>query len=172
MARNINKPETNGGIGHNGGGASEETFFKHLGLIVAANGPRDAAAAVVRSARKAARGDGVDLGKLDQMIKMSTWEPEEIRDHFARLHQYAAWMKMPVGSQLDMFEGIPMATRPGFDWKSRGFMAATTKKGVPGVPPPDCPADQMQAWMEGWSEGQAKNAPAQSPPANDLHVVQ
>lgn len=171
MARNLNKPDGNG-VGHNGG-MSEETFFRHLAAIVAATGPRDAAAAVLRSVRKQARGDGVDLGKLDQMIKMSTWDPEEIRSHFETLQRYAAWMKMPIGTQLDLFEGIPMAARPGFDWKAKGFHAATTKMGVPGTPPADCPPDQMQAWLEGWNEGQVKNAPKPLP-ANDntLHVVQ
>jgi ribosome modulation factor len=172
VARSINKPDN--GIGHNGG-VSEETFFQHLQAVVAATAPRDVAAANLRAVRKKARGDGVDLGKMDAMIKMSTWEPEAVRDHFLVLHRYAAWMQMPIGAQLDLFEGMPMAAKPALDWHAKGFHAATTKMGVPGTPPDDCPADQVQAWMTGWSEGQAKNA-APLGAANDnnpnLHVVQ
>ena len=106
---------------------------------------------------------------------MADWEPNEIREHFAQLQQYAVWMGFPVGSQLDLFAGVAEASKPALDWESRGFVAATTGKGAVGRPPDNCPAANVQDWMKGWTEGQAANAPkpisddAAKPQAEAVH---
>lgn len=109
--------------------------------------------------RKGFKADGIQLGKLDATLAMMTWSPSEVREHFATLHNYARLARLPVGTQLDLLADTPEEEVSVADWTSRGFSAATTGKGVPGVPPKEAPPEMHQAWLAGWTDGQYKNAP-------------
>lgn len=157
MARKLKEatPEDEAGAGHN---LTDDAFYEHTQAIVKANAALEVARANRQAVRKLAKAAGVELGILDAKLKMAEWEPSEIRSHYATDARYAELLRLPVGTQLDLLEGVPEAARPDIDWQSRGFLAATTKLGVPGQPPADVPADQVQNWMQGWQEGQEKNA--------------
>jgi hypothetical protein len=172
MARSITDGVGNGetpGLGHNG--PSEEEFLLHMRAIINAQAKVDIAKVGVKQARKLAKSAGIELKKLDAIVTMADWGPDEVRAHFATLNQYAIWMGLPIGTQPDFFDGVPEAAKPSVDWRARGYVAATTGKGAVGTPPEDCPPDQVQSWMAGWHDGQAKIA-SEMPSANGSATVQ
>ena len=159
MARKItDDAEAPAAAGHNG--PTEETFLKHVRTIIAANLKVEEAKAARNAVRKLAKAEGIELRKLDAIVTMADWEPGEVRDHFSTLQRYAVWMGLPVGTQVDLFEGVPEIAKQGLDWEAKGLLAATTGKGAHGKPPSECPPDQIDNWMKGWHRGQEKNAPA------------
>lgn len=171
MAKDISAaaPEDIPGLGHNG--LTEDVFLVNMRAIINAQAKVDLAKAGLKEARKLAKAAGIELKQLDAVIAMADWGPDEVRDHFATRNQYAIWMGLPVGTQPDFFAGVPDAAKPSVDWRSRGYVAATTGKGAVGKPPEDCPPDQVQAWMEGWHDGQKKIA-GEMTPANGTATVQ
>jgi hypothetical protein len=162
LAQSINAEPNGSGksappAGHNG--PTQEKIHQHARAIIAANLKVQEAQAARQSVRKLAKADGVELGKLDTIISMMDWEPGEVRAHFKTLIDYAVWFELPIGTQVDLFAGVPDAAKPALDWESKGYQAAVTGKGVQGKAPEDCPADCIQAWLTGWNRGQEKNAP-------------
>lgn len=138
--------------------SDEATFYRHVRAIVAANAKLDEAKAARNAVRKLARADGIELGALDRIIKMADWDASEIRDHFATEQRYAELMNLPVGTQLDLLDGVPEAARPDIDWKAKGFTAAMTNKGEFAKAPDNCPPDQVQNYLAGVHEAHEKIA--------------
>lgn len=141
-------------------GPTQDEFLAWVRELVKAEEALENAKSARRRVRKQAKAAGIELGYADATTKMTEWAPSEVREHFRVMQQYAEWMKLPVGTQLDLFGGIPEAALPDLDFKAAGFAAATTGRGAPGEPPNSVPADQVQNWMAGWHEGQAFNAPS------------
>lgn len=161
MARGLKSKETippTEGEGANG--LTGEAFLSLVRRQIALNAEKEALGARVKLFRKEAKLAGVALKKMDAAILMTTWEPAEVRESFETDHKYAQWLELPghKAMQLDLFDQDP-DVQSAEDWESRGFIAATTGRGVVGEPPADCPPDRVQPWMTGWNRGMEKNAP-------------
>lgn len=142
--------------------AEAEAKLVHDALkqMASLNLERAALNAKISKARKQMKADGIELGPLDATLRMMEWSPSEVREHFDIQQRYARAARLPIGTQIDLLSDVDDATVTAGDWNSRGFSAATTGKGVPGVPPKECPPEHHQDWLAGWNDGQMKNAPA------------
>lgn len=139
--------------------AEAEAFNAAMRQMISLNGERAALNAKITKARKGFKADGIALKPLDATIAMLEWEPSEVREHFAVQERYARYAKLPIGTQLDLMAHASEDEVVQGDWKSRGYGAAVTGKGTPGVPPPECPPEHHQDWLSGWNDGQWDNAP-------------
>lgn len=128
--------------------------------MAALNEERQTLNSKITKARKQMKSDGVELGHLDATLKMMLWGPAEVREHFDTQQRYARAGRLPIGTQIDLLADCDDDEVALTDWKWSGFAAATTGKGVFGVPPDSCPPEMHQAWLEGWHDGQHKNAPS------------
>ena len=144
-----------------GDNVTDETIQLYARKIILINEEAKKVAARRQTIRKEAKASGVTLGTLDAMIKLLDMSPGEQREHFAERHRYAAALRMPIGAQLDLMAHATDTEVQQTDAYARGFGAATTGKGVPGVPPDELSPMYHQDWMRGWSDGQVANAPGQ-----------
>jgi hypothetical protein len=144
------------GIGDNG--PDEACFLKHVRACVLADEKLAEAKSARSKIRKLAKADGIELKVADAVITMGQWEPGEIREHFATRARYAIWMGLPIGTQTDLFDGVPEAATPDLDWKAKGYTAAVTGKGAYAEAPENCPPDQIQNYLAGVHDGHAKIA--------------
>ena len=146
------------GLGHNVD-HEEATFLRHVRAIVTAQAIVEDAKNGLKSVRKLAKADGIELKKLDAVVTTTEWSPGEIRDHFGTLNRYALWMGLPVGTQADLFADVPEASRESVDWEARGYCAALTNKGAfAGKPPSECPPDRITDWQRGVNRATEKIA--------------
>ena len=146
------------GPGHNAPD-EEATFLRHVRAIARANSALEEAKAARQAVRKLAKADGIELKQLDAVLVMTDWEPGEIRDHFAIRSRYALWLGLPIGTQLDFFDAVPLAAREEIDWEARGFAAALVNRGAYADEiPADCPPDRIQAWQTGVNKAHDKIA--------------
>lgn len=103
-AAKIEKPtihKTPSAIGHNG--LDQETFHIHLGQILKAKAQVEAVKKILKTARRAAQDNGLNLADLDEAMSMRDMEPETVQETIRRKAQYAAWMGLAPGIQPDMF---------------------------------------------------------------------
>jgi hypothetical protein len=54
-------------------------------------------------AKKSAKGDGIDLDALKLLEKFADLDTDEAEMQLSHLRQYAAWIELPIGTQLDAF---------------------------------------------------------------------
>ena len=134
---------------------SEGLALVHLRKIVEAEQKKDEAVAKLRTARKAAKNDGVDLKALDAARALSKLDAIEVTNDFNQLVRYSKFLEVPVYSQLSMFD-IP-AEPTDEDLHDRAYSSGvragklghdqTSSKFEPGSP-------AGQKWLEGYSDGQ------------------
>ena len=147
-----------GGVGDNVTDAVIQVYARQ---IIQINEEAKKVADRRQAIRKEAKLAGLTLGTLDAMIKLLDMTPQEQREHFAERQRYAAALRMPLGTQLDLMAHATDTEVQQQDAYARGFASATTGKGVPGVPPEEISPIYHQDWMRGWSDGQVANAPGQ-----------
>ncbi len=172
MAKSINEPSGGGGpppAGHNQ--VDQDTFLSFVRQITAEQAKVEAAKSGLKSVRKQAKASGIELGHLDAVVRMSEWSIEEVREHYALSTRYAIWLGLPLGEQADLFADENAApakpTDKAAEWDAKGFMAATTGKGVFGDgPPAECPPEHHQDWLHGVERGTARNAPKKLEPVH------
>ena len=162
MAQELSEDDAHAPITEGDNGITQDVFRYHLKRLIEANGERDGALADRKTVRKAAKLAGLTLEHVDTIIEMLGWEPAEIREFIDTLLRYMDLAellpKRPPEAQLQLFPEKDPEERSKEDWALKGFLAAVSGKGVAGKPPPECPADRMQHWMEGWHHGQETNA--------------
>jgi|GEM_PF-4987682 len=134
-------------------GVTREKFMENLAIALKDNQERDAVKARRSANRKHAKADGIDLGKMDEAIKMSEWSPSEIADHFAKQFAYLGYMSVDVGTQFDMFNGPQAQPKAPLDYYPAGLYAGI--QGKPCEPPAELTGNDRQRWIAGWHEGQA-----------------
>lgn len=146
-------------VGHNG--LTDETFAQYVNELAKIEAKLEGVKAERRAARKRAKAAGIELGHMDAVVRMSDWSQEEVRNHFATQAQYAAWMGLPLGTQVDLFakEVGGKASEPhGAEyWNSKGY-AAGLRGDLP-TPPAECHPEHHPDFKHGWDKGQAKLAP-------------
>lgn len=147
-------------IGHN---VSEEAIVRtYVADMVALKAEQTAVADKIKARRKLVKAQHPDilLTELDRVIKMSTWSHDEIRDSFDRSSRYARFLGMPVGAQAELFEELPDHEATREKWGQRGYTDGLAGRGVPEVPPKECPPDAHQRYGARWLEGQKETQAA------------
>lgn len=144
------------GIGHNG--LDQEAYLLHQQAMVRSNVEQALFRAKRKSVRKLAKSAGVDLGKMDLMSKMLDWEPDDIRDFFKTVWQYAVWTRLAPNEQGSLFgqddgPAMPDFAQDELDWEMKGRNIGM--KGEELKVPDGCGGDRVQAFTRGWHEGQA-----------------
>lgn len=147
-------------IGDNGHDEAE-AFNRAMRLMIPLIAERAEMNAHITSVRKGIKADGISLGHLDAAIKMLTWSPGEVREHFATAQRYARLAGLPLGEQVDLFAHAEDDTVATADWVSRGYSDAML--GKPATIPDGCPQENHQDYLRGhggarwWTEGDSSN---------------
>jgi ribosome modulation factor len=134
---------------------TDALVLHHLQKIMKEERKKDEAVNALRSARKAAKADGVSLKTLDSVRHLMKLDQGELADDFNEFVRYARLLEVPVYSQLSLFEvGEPSMEDTCARAKADGLRA-----GKLGHDQSTCPHDPTapagQAWLDGYHDGQA-----------------
>lgn len=133
-----------------GGGANaltQDVFLACVAESAKIEKAGDEYRAARKAFRKAAKAKGVELGRMDLVVKMAEWERQEVRDYFDQTTQYAMWMGLPPGSQGELFASMDDAERTAFEWHGAGLTAR--RAGKDSIPPKEC----KERWVPFFDEG-------------------
>jgi hypothetical protein len=133
-------------------------------------------------AKKAAKGDGIDLDALKLLEKFADLDTDEAELQLRHVKQYAEWLKLPIGAQLDAFgpAAIPKVSpeedQKQRDWTARQAGEAAGKAGNERQVNPNSPGTSEhvswdKAWLKGnkvWLKGQEKIASEMAEPPEEL----
>ena len=139
--------------GHN---LTDEVFLTACKQMAQLNAERKTLNEKVSSARKQMKANGIELGLMDATLKMAEWDRGEVRQHFDRGRQYAAWLGLPVGTQSNLFEGLSDDEVQRQEWYAAGVTAQ--RAGKPRVAPDECPDAYLTAWDAGFDGRDTKTA--------------
>lgn len=134
--------------------ASEALVLLHLQRIVAAEKKKDEAVNALRTTRKAAKSDGVDLSVLDMVRGLGKQDEHELTHGYNQLVTYSKFLSLPVYSQLGLFDPpIPSEDDILDIATGKGLRAGKLGQDQGSNPyEPGTPAGQ--AWLEGYHQGQ------------------
>jgi ribosome modulation factor len=154
----------NNGIGHNGPDGEQDEFaltpreqealfFSHLNPLLRQKAKCDEERAKYNKLRKQAKAEGFKLRIMDEAVRIHEAEDDEIiAQEIKDRVQMAAWMGLPVGSQLGMFDTdhlAPLVDRARSEGKVAGALGKEPRSAY------DESTEAGQAWLEGWNDGQA-----------------
>jgi len=156
MAKSIDDPESRDEIKSPSNQVSDEEFRSYVRQEVALRKVVADANQKRSTFRKTIKANGVMLGEFDEIIKMLDRPREEVKESFAIRERYARMMKLPVGTQTDMFEddGTRKQAKPEMGHHiafSKGYQAGVLGKEAK---VPEESLDFNQDWMKGWKAGQ------------------
>lgn len=128
-------------------------FRAAINLLTEIEQELDIVKARKKKARKEVKAMGFNLGDLDAVVRMMDWSRDEVKEHFDRKAQYAAWVKLPIGSQGNMFGE---ESEPEKETAAELVFAKAYQAGIKGSSP-ECPEEYLnhnQEWLKGWKGGQ------------------
>ena len=132
--------------GHN---VTEEVFLKAAAEMAALSAERKEINERISARRKQFKANGIELGKMDLVLKMAEWDRGEIREHFDTEIRYARWMNLPIGTQPGLFEGLGDDEIQAREWYDTGL--SHRRAGKPRSLPDHCP----EAWIQFYDRGYA-----------------
>jgi len=152
-----------------------DVFLKFYREIRGLKDEQAEAAAAVARAKKAAKAAGIDMDAFKWLEKLANLDDDEAEMQIKHLQTYAQWLKLPIGSQLDMF-GKPepeqvdaAAAAEQAEWEAG---TAGHKAGAAGHQREDNPYDagsvEFVAWDTAWMAGYAGWMKVQKSLAADL----
>lgn len=89
---------------------TDATYLEHYRAIRDASREQQKATALMRLARKRAKGAGIVLADMDAAIRLRNLDADERQSQLRNVARYAAWMGCELGTQADMF-GAPEAPK-------------------------------------------------------------
>lgn len=134
--------------------ASEGLVLLHLQKIVAAEKKKDEAVNALRTARKAAKTDGVDLSVLDMVRSLGKLDEHELTHGYNQLVTYSQFLSVPVYNQLSLFDPPNPSEDDIIDIASGKGLRAGKLGQDQGSSPYEPGSAAGQAWLEGWHQGQ------------------
>jgi hypothetical protein len=134
-----------------------EVFLRHWREIrEAKNAHADTSTAVAR-AKKSAKSAGVDLDALKLLEKFADLDTDEAEVQLRHLFTYAKWIKLPLGTQTEMFqapEPKPDVAQEHADWEAGEAGIAAGKSGLKRtVNPYKAGTSTHVAWDRAWLGG-------------------
>jgi hypothetical protein len=85
-----------------------DVFLRHYRTIRDLKDEHASTGTALARAKKAAKGDGIDLDALKMLEKLADLDTDEAELQIKHLQIYAGWLKLPIGTQLNMW-GKPEA---------------------------------------------------------------
>lgn len=159
------------GIGHNGGGPSDELYARHWEKIEStskaaekAKEAYDQAKGVHQAAYKQAKQDGCDTDAIRLLRKLHKQDQGVVTMMYSNVARVARIVGSPYGpEQLGLFDNMESpAGSPKVDANLQGQMAG--KQGEPRDNNPFSPgSDDYQTWDDGWMTGQKMIAEGMRP---------
>ena len=145
------------GPGHNVVGCDVATFHKHVALIGAKKALLDVAKSEHKKSRQAAKADGILLKDLDRALIVADMTTDEQRQYLNTQAAYLKWLKVPIGSQMSMFDATDFMD----DADTIEEETLTTAEGAgfrdglkgKGENPHEGNTPAGQAWMKGNHDG-------------------
>lgn len=80
-----------------------DVFLKHYRKVREAKRAKEEASAALARVNKAAKADGVDLDAFKLLEKFRDIDSDELEMRLRHVRDYANWLKLPLGTQLNMF---------------------------------------------------------------------
>lgn len=143
-----------------GSNLRSETFLEFVNQIIEQQAAVDVEKDKLKTLRKKAKAEGIVLGDLDAVVRMSEWGRNEVREHFANRQRYAAWLGLPTGTQGDFFKPVDTSDPKvaASEWEQKGVTAGLLGKDA--TAPEECPGEHVQAFLKGHATGQKRLAEA------------
>jgi ribosome modulation factor len=138
-----------------------QTFIKYLQSITRLKAACDEANSAYRTERKRAESDGIDLKALALFEKLRKLDNDDATGRLRRLSQYAKFMDLPWGAQLDMFSPETVITEEDAQIAAE-FKAASDgyQRGIAGDSSEDNPypggTQEHVAWHKAHKEAVSK----------------
>jgi hypothetical protein len=152
-------------------------FLKHYRDIRRLKDDRDDAAMALARAKKAAKNEGIDLDALKMLEKLSALDLDEAELQLKNLRMYAAWIELPLGSQLDMFGKAEPATVDAKtaaeqrEWQAGEEGAHAGKAGHErDVNPWSAGTAEYVAWDRAWAAGNKTWLKSQQQIASEMEI--
>lgn len=148
-------PDLTAKAGHNGM-LDQDTFLFLRGQLKKADAVMQAAKDARKKIRNHLENSGITLEDLDEANKEAEEEPETVRARWERKAQYARWMGLPIGTQVNFFDALTasqteanLSTVAYNDGYKHGITGVTadTQKWLPETP-------EGMRYAEGWADGQ------------------
>lgn len=141
-------------IGNNG--PDEDLIRIAVKQMIEMNEQVDAVRAKRSKLRKTLKLQGLELGHLDNTIRMLEWDSSEVKAHFQLAAGYAQALNLPAGELLDLFdpaddegEHLYAARR----WREVGKKDGLAGRGWPDQPPEGCAAEHWTDYSAGHEDG-------------------
>lgn len=80
-----------------------DVFLRHYREIRDAKTAHADTGMALARAKKSAKGSGIDLDAFKLLEKFAELDTDEAELQLSHLRQYAAWIELPIGTQLDAF---------------------------------------------------------------------
>lgn len=80
-----------------------EAFLRHYREIRDAKSAHHDTGMALARAKKSAKGEGIDLDAFKLLEKFADLDKDEADLQLSHLRQYAEWIELPIGTQLDAF---------------------------------------------------------------------
>jgi hypothetical protein len=80
-----------------------DVFLRHYREIRDCKSAHHDTGMAVARAKKSAKADGIDLDALKLLERFADLDTDEAEIQLRHLRQYAAWIELPIGTQLDAF---------------------------------------------------------------------
>lgn len=105
----------------------------------------------LRAERKRLKAHDFEKHEVDWALKLRSAEDDEVVEERRRQDQIARWLGHPVGSQLEMFDGVdrtPLVDRASTEGLNSGMAGDRCS------PPYDMGTEAGQTWIAQWHVGQ------------------
>lgn len=149
-------PAANRTVERSDNGPADATMYRHVARIREAMSKKDEAVAALRSRRKDAKNDGLDLAILDRVMGEMKEDPDIIIDRDNELMRYRKAFKIPAYEPIPL-ESAGRATEEAvvahaeLEGERAGLRAADVNTN-----PHDPATPAGQAWMKGYNASQEK----------------
>lgn len=130
-------------------------LFAVIGKLRAATAKKDEAVSKIRSIRKEAKADGINLTLMDQVMREMRMSPDELISENNLLNEYRAQVRLPAYEPLDLEGAKPRTSEEQLDY----IELEGERAGLRGANAGDCPheidSEPGARWMAGYDKGQA-----------------
>jgi hypothetical protein len=134
-----------------------DVFIRHYQEIRDTKHAHHDTGMAVARAKKAAKADGIDLDALRLLEKLADLDTDEAELQLRHLRQYAAWIELPIGSQLNFFGEATTANPKAAEfreWSAGGVGFDAGKAGhTRDTNPHKAGSAEHVAWDKSWSNG-------------------
>jgi hypothetical protein len=136
-----------------------DVFIRHYKEIRETKHAHHDTGMAVARAKKAAKADGIDLDALKLLEKFADLDTDEAELQLQHLRQYAAWIELPIGSQLNFFADAKAPTanpqaEEFREWSAGGVGFDAGKAGhTRDTNPHRAGSAEYVAWDKSWSNG-------------------